>query len=453
MFLLVAGGESLGSASQYSTPTKASPRSNQAAVSAVSTVNTPQHSPEQLDFGSVADGLTSAKTFSLTTNGAGYVTLSIPAGPFRVAEFREMAAVQGGSKNRGGPAAVTATTGVRSRIKYQEGQRGPYQWSMDANAEIQVDLIFAPSIKSGNKVGAVSATMNVSGPGPRGNWSLAIPISGALNNLANPLVPQGPTPKSSSQGGSSGQARSIASTTPDDRMRLPDDTVVSVQSGRTTRSVSMGTLRAEHRARVERFASAAALGRTVAGNLQPPSSAPLGPGGTASQSTPMKAMKSGAGGSNQGSYAAPAKTSAFATIVPFKPPTAHGTIPNDYVDFCKAANATACIYLPANAPITDPDINTSLYWVMDFDWLITDTNVCAASGGYAILGGCAFYYPRDYAANFTPTGPLSTTVSCNAPAVQQFDPKGAARVFYPSPYGTVTLNKPATCVVQVWMSK
>ncbi len=170
------------------------------AVNTLFTVNIPQHSPDQLDFGTVANGSTSRKTFSLTTLASGYVTLSLPAGAFRVAEFREIAPLQGGSKNGGAHPAADAGS-IRSRIKYQQGQNGPFQWSMAPNMEIQVDLVFAPILKRGETPGPRSATMKVGGPGPRGNWSLAIPLTGVLSNLV--VTPAPPATQPANQSASS----------------------------------------------------------------------------------------------------------------------------------------------------------------------------------------------------------------------------------------------------------
>ena len=432
-------------------------------ASTLSVVNLPQHSPDQLDFGTVQDGLSSKETFSLTTNASGYVTLSIPPGPFRIAEFREMAPMQGANKNALGQAAAVAAGGVKSRIKYQEAQKGPYQWSMAPNAVMQVDLIFAPTVSGGSKVGPILSIMNVTGPGPRGNWNLAIPLHGVLGNLV--LTPAPPSPK---QGGSSGsskngpsgnsdagqvkaETRSIASLTPDERMRLPEDTMVKLETGRTSRTVSLGTLRAEHRARLDRFASAAALGRMVAGTLTPQ------PGSSQQPTSPLiKPTRSGTENQNISANRSvmPSQISAFATLVPFQPPNAKGTIPKDYLAFCKAANASACIYLPANANLTNPPLDLPLtWWLMDFDYLMTDNNVCRNLGGDPTLGGCAFYYPINHTINFIPTGQLSSTLSCKPPSTHVLDPKGAAKVQYYFNAGTLNLGAPLTCVMQVWMSK
>src|ERR1051326_5861910 len=159
--------------------------------SSVAMMNTPQHSPDQLDFGSVADGSSVTRTFTLLTNSAGNITLTIPAGPFRVAEFREMGALSGGSKNLSAQPQPAAVSGVRSRIHYQEGQNGPYQWSMAPNVQMQVDIIFA-SKSQGMKIGGLkSAIMNVSGPGPQGNWVITVPLQGTIKT-SSPESPQSP---------------------------------------------------------------------------------------------------------------------------------------------------------------------------------------------------------------------------------------------------------------------
>jgi hypothetical protein len=463
--LLLGLGGLLGAAQQRSKPAI---QTNPAPpTSSVSLVNIPQHSSDQLDFGTVQDGLSSEQTFSLTTNASGYVTVSIPTGPFRIAEFREMVPLQGGSKNVGGQPAVAAIGGVKSRIKYQEGQKGPYQWSMAPNSVIQLALIFAPTIKGGNKVGPVLGNMNVSGPGPRGNWTLAIPLRGVLGNLV--LTPEPPTPKRGGNSGSSnsapsgnstggqpssdalkGQTRSMASLTPEERTRLPEETMVKLEFGRTSRTVSLGTLRAEHRARVDRFAKAAALGRMVAGTLTPQAAGSQQPA-----SPPIKPPRSGTENQNISANRSvmPAQISALAVMVPFQPPLAHGTIPNDYVAFCKAANASACVYLPANAGLTDTLDLPSTWWLMDFDYLMTDNDICKGNGGYPTLGGCGFFYPANHTINFIPTGQLTSTLSCKPPITHVLDPKGAANVRYYFGGGTLNLGAPLTCVMQVWMSK
>src|SRR5215475_11646431 len=115
--------------------------------SAGPTMNTPQHSPDQLDFGQVLDGKSATRTLSLTTNAPGYVSVTLPPGPFRVAEFREMGTTQNPSKINNGQLPLAGA--VRSRIKYQEGQNGPFQWSMAPNTDMQIDVVFTPKAQDG----------------------------------------------------------------------------------------------------------------------------------------------------------------------------------------------------------------------------------------------------------------------------------------------------------------
>lgn len=159
--------------------------------SSAAMMNTPQHSPEQMDFGVVPDGASSIRTFTLLTNSAGNITLTIPPGPFRVAEFREMGPLQGGSKNLPAQPQPVAVSGVRSRIHYQDGQNGPYQWSMAPNVQMQVDIVFAPKSQGMKVGGPKSAIMNLAGPGPQGNWVITVPLQGTIKT-ASPEAPQSP---------------------------------------------------------------------------------------------------------------------------------------------------------------------------------------------------------------------------------------------------------------------
>ena len=85
------------------------------------------------------------------------------------------------------------------------------------------------------------------------------------------------------------EARPIASLTPEERSTgLPDSTMVTLKSGRTA---TLGVLRAERRARLERFAKAAELGKMVAAKLaaQPASQVAMkGPAAKAPAPTPPK---------------------------------------------------------------------------------------------------------------------------------------------------------------------
>jgi hypothetical protein len=160
--------------------------------------NTPQHTPDQLDFGAVPEGASAKRTFSLITNAPGYVTVNIPPGAFRLAEFREMGPAPG-SKNGGAQTALPLVGGVKSRIKYREGQNGPYQWSMAPNTEMQIDIVFTPKAQSGPRTAESRlTTLNATGPGPHGNWALVIPLRGTLNPVK--LTPELSQPKAGKRG-------------------------------------------------------------------------------------------------------------------------------------------------------------------------------------------------------------------------------------------------------------
>jgi hypothetical protein len=248
--------------------------------------------------------------------------------------------------------------------------------------------------------------------------------------------------------------RAITSLSINERMSLPDGTMVKLTSGRVAH---LGTLRAEHRARLERFSRAAVLGQAAAAKLSasPRNAAPAN-SPSASVAQPMSKVT----GSSSAKASSSAVTGAIVQLsigwVPFQMPTSWGTIPKDYSDFCKAAKGTVCIYLPASTTLTafqgDPATATS--WAWDEDPFISDKTVCTFDGGVQLPGGCLFYYPVIHVANFKPTGPLSTTASCDSPSTYYLDPKGAIRASYPYPSPTFTTGgAPITCTVQVWIGK
>ncbi|MBZ5505643.1 MAG: hypothetical protein LAO78_09155 [Acidobacteriia bacterium] len=226
-------------------------------------------------------------------------------------------------------------------------------------------------------------------------------------------------------------SRPIASMTSDERMRLPDNTTVTLKTGRTA---TLGTLRTEHRARLERFTRATALGQTVATKL--------------SASKPGSIALSPAA---KGTLAA----AQVRSLVPFKIPFI--PIPKDYADFCKAASASVCVYFPANTVFTLGNYSfpgeEKLTWVQDVDPFIIDNDVCHYDGGILGPDGCQFVYPLADLANFKPTGPLTSEASCDPPAKYVVDPKGAAQASYHSSTNFVTGSTPLTCVVQVWIGK
>ena len=270
------------------------------------------------------------------------------------------------------------------------------------------------------------------------------------------------------------KALSITALTLQQRMNLPENTQVTLKSGRTT---TLGALRAEHRARMVSFEKAAALGRAQAARLkvgannsavmtsQSAITAPAAgkPGNTA-------AMKNSAaiGGPNAASPGpkAAARTSFVLpkTLVPLpniSSKSPDGILPRDYRDFCQAAEASACIYLPANTSFFPGEYvgNKNTPFVAASDPLIMDANVCAYDGGSLDPQyGCVFYYPMAEVTNFIPNAPISSNASCDPAAHYVVDAKGAVQVRFTATAYTnleafTTPQAPVTCAVQVWLSQ
>lgn len=306
---------------------------------------------------------------------------------------------------------------------------------------------------------AASQTSAPSKASPRSTTPATSPQTAAPAITPRPVPSPTPTPPKPNPALVLGATRPIASMTADERTHLPDNTMVTLTSGRT---VSLGTLRAEHRARLERFSRAAGLGQMVAGILtaQPTSAAQQSPSATGNvRSATGPAPRNGgvnAGAVMQSPSQVGRAVSLF-DIVPLQIPTVGGRIPKDYVDFCKAAGASACIYLPANTTLDDGNTYGSTHWIWERDFLLMDKSICEYDGGY--YGGyysnteCDFEYPVTQLTTFKPTGPISTKASCNPPAKYVVDPKGAIQVTYPFPTTFTTGGTPITCVVKVWVGK
>lgn len=148
-------------------------------------LNKPVYLPNQFDFGEVWDGDLARKTFHITANASGMVTVDIPAGPFHVSEFREMGKATGGSKNMGtGKGPVVPYQPVKIRYPYPDGRTGPLHWQLEPGAEAQIDVVFQPHFQFGGEMaGLKTTTMKVTGPGPHGNWALSVPVSGMFDGL------------------------------------------------------------------------------------------------------------------------------------------------------------------------------------------------------------------------------------------------------------------------------
>jgi len=214
---------------------------------------------------------------------------------------------------------------------------------------------------------------------------------------------------------------------------LPDTTLVKLKTGRTA---TLGVLRSEHTLRLQRFADAAKLGALL----------------LATQSRSEEKEKKGRPG----------------TLVPmnFSLRDFQSTLPlpADFLAFCKAAAATACLYLPGVKLFSAGSYN-----YLDFDPLITDQHLCTSEGGQPNFGatkqmlGCAYYYPTQYILKFNPGlptaqgYPVTHSASCPSRFVSYMvDPHGAISLNVVDTsdalaWGPLTSLK--TCVVRVFVKK
>ena len=203
--------------------------------------------------------------------------------------------------------------------------------------------------------------------------------------------------------------------------RLPGSTVLVLQNGR---KVSLQTLRAEHTARLARFANAKLLGLQVRGKLK--------------------------SSSGQGYVMVPM------TLDP------HGAA--DYQAFCESVVASGCLYFPGPAGYFSRLPGQDQNLLFDYDPLITDPAVCKSQGGIIVTSnspaGCAYGYPYTYNSQFNP-GPvrpaqqigsfIKTTQTCTLPATAYVDHKGAIVMSGNFAASNFNVTTPAmlTCVVRV----
>jgi hypothetical protein len=178
--------------------------------------------------------------------------------------------------------------------------------------------------------------------------------------------------------------------TPAQRTSLPDATLVRLTTGRVA---SLGVLRSEHRARMQRFATAASadrLVRTGADHAGAPS--------TLNKLVPMKPVKGG---------------------------------PVDFVSYCRSVLASACLYLPPSLGLAYDAPSDSF---VDTDFDVTRAT-CKSEGGKWDGSDCNYYYPAGYHGSFNPGPPppgepigygVTSAQHCGAGKFQlNVDPKGA----------------------------
>ena len=247
--------------------------------------------------------------------------------------------------------------------------------------------------------------------------------------------------------------RHVTSMTIQERMNLPGNIRVQLPGGRIT---TLAALREEHQRRMQRFTNANALAKAAHGRMPPIS--------------PRASAKSGqqqnpGGGSHPTVQAGPTKAVTLPRHDPMldvNPVTAmvpsqymkNKPLPRDYVAAC--TNATACLYLPGNTTFWGyQDIAFTSEGVLDRDFLIVDSGVCASDGGSMNGNGwCEFAYPVVVLENFKPAGKLSTTGQCDSPMQFTLDQMGAIKVWYDPPiynaFDTFTSQNALTCTIQVW---
>jgi hypothetical protein len=239
----------------------------------------------------------------------------------------------------------------------------------------------------------------------------------------------------------------FAKLSPADRLtNAPDSTPVVLGP----RTVTLGQLRAAHRAREAALLRAGSLGSAMHGKLTSTIHGGVAPrvGGatttTVGGGTTHTVVNRTAGAINPSNI----------QIVPqpyVEPSSQYASAPADMKAFCSAAQASACLYLPPNQ-----QVSAFSYGVADWDGLVTQSQ-CAQEGGAwgNIWGGtyCAFNYPVSVTVHFTPAAnfKLTQTANCDRSTfTYTVDTHGAIVISMTAalPIIITTDNNP-TCVVSV----
>jgi hypothetical protein len=280
--------------------------------------------------------------------------------------------------------------------------------------------------------------------------------------------------------------RAIAALSAKERLHLPGSTRVTVDSGKVT---TLGAMRAAHARRVDAFAQAASLGESIAARIRGQRFRPARNGSSVSDASgkvyALHAVATKSGGIRVETAGTDSPDIIFGLtslqlagslshiVLPKTKPPSGKIIPlpkstltkfsKDYQDFCKAANATACIYLPvveAWEVVQIGNTNTLTY----VDWMITDSKQCKSEGGTMGKSGCEYKYPWLQTTDYTPAAsnpyvlncPGTTEVNLNN-GVGSFniliDPRGAVTI---NPNGSTWKNWEGnlpvteTCVAQIY---
>jgi hypothetical protein len=215
----------------------------------------------------------------------------------------------------------------------------------------------------------------------------------------------------------------------DQRAHLPDSTPVIVGK----RKATLGVLRAEHLRRAGRTAAANAAGALTVKALS------------------TTVMRNSLSGSilkllSGGLVVEPAAAYSGDGYGPFA---------NDVRAFCKAAQATLCLYYPAQTTFW---LNQGTHDSEDNDPFITDATICTTEGGTMISGNCDYIYPAEHISQFNPgSGPPFTyqadcdsnywklTVDSHGAIVAKAGPKPL------SSWNFSTGASPVSCVVRAYI--
>jgi hypothetical protein len=187
---------------------------------------------------------------------------------------------------------------------------------------------------------------------------------------------------------------SIAALSTAERASLPDETVVRLTHGRV---VSLGVLRAEHSARIARFADSRR-------GLPPEIRARAVRFGAGGPRGPVSS-----GGALTVNPGAPAPPKGM-HMIPFSLGTsARSGLAPDLVAFCKGWS-TGCLYVPPNTYLA----NVGEGYFMDQDPIIANASICKSQGGLWNDNdrSCYFYYPDGTQIDF-PVSPVQPTTDAS----------------------------------------
>lgn len=134
----------------------------------------------------------------------------------------------------------------------------------------------------------------------------------------------------------------------------------------------------------------------------------------------------------------------------------------DYQDFCTAAKATACVYLPSaewweTVNMGTGEISTTPFDVTVVDPMITNSKICRSEGGTIGSEGCNYKYPFEQLVDFTPAATNPYVLQCpdgqgGTPVEFDFtlDPHGAVEILTISSAWGKNHQNLIHCVVQVY---